>query len=150
MVAQQQLGRRWWRLLPVILFITALGAGMMLNTLRATLQILRKRQSVFERTPKFGIVRKRQDWTRRRYQLRLDSIVFFELAFALLNLGTVGLAIYVNNLVIAAYAATFCIGLLFTSGFTIAQALAVHRRHARSAASPVVTSVGWDMSLVDK
>jgi cellulose synthase/poly-beta-1,6-N-acetylglucosamine synthase-like glycosyltransferase len=150
MVAQQQLGRRWWRLLPVILFITALGAGMMLNTLRAALQILRKRQSVFERTPKFGIVRKRQDWTRRRYQLRLDSIVFFELAFALLNLGTVGLAIYVNNWVIAAYAAMFCIGLLFTSGFTIAQALAVHRRRARSAAPPLTAGVGWDMSLVDK
>jgi hypothetical protein len=117
---------------------------------RAALQIFRKRQSVFERTPKFGIVRKRQDWTRRRYQLRLDSIVFYELAFALLNLGTVGLAIYVNNLVIAAYAAMFCIGLLFTSGFTIAQALAVHRRHARSAAPPLTAGVGWDMSLVDK
>ena len=139
-IAQQQLGRRWWRLLPAILFITALGAGMMLNTIRAALQIFWKRRSVFERTPKFGIVRKKQDWTRRRYQLQLDSIVFFELAFALLNAGTVALAIYVNNWVIAVYALLFCLGLLFTSGFTIAQAITLHRRRSRQGASPVTAS----------
>jgi cellulose synthase/poly-beta-1,6-N-acetylglucosamine synthase-like glycosyltransferase len=141
-VAQQQLGRRWWRQLPLILFITALGAGMMLNTLRAALQIFWGRHSVFERTPKFGIVHKSQDWTRRRYQLSLDPIVFFELAFALLNLGTVGLAIYVNNWVIAGYAALFCLGLLFTSGFTIAQAIAVYRGRARQNAPQATPSLG--------
>lgn len=136
-IAQQQLGRRWWLLLPVILFITALGAGMMLNTVRAALQILRGGHSVFERTPKFGIVRKKQDWTRRRYQLRLDPIVFFELAFALLNLGTMAFAIHIGNWVIAVYATLFCAGLLFTSGFTIRQAIAVYRRRSGPTAPPV-------------
>jgi cellulose synthase/poly-beta-1,6-N-acetylglucosamine synthase-like glycosyltransferase len=141
-VAQQQLGRRWWRLLPLILFITALGAGMMLNTLRAALQIFWKPQSLFERTPKFGIVSKKEDWTRRRYQLGLDPIVYFELAFALLNLGTVGLAIYVNNWVIAVYATLFCVGLFFTSGFTIAQAVVVYRRQSRGRVPSVTPSAG--------
>jgi hypothetical protein len=54
----------------------------------------------------------------------------------------VGLAIYVNNWVIAAYAAMFCIGLLFTSGFTIAQALAVRRRRSRQAISAATASAG--------
>jgi cellulose synthase/poly-beta-1,6-N-acetylglucosamine synthase-like glycosyltransferase len=35
--SQQQLGRRWWRLVPAILLMGALGAGMMLTTARALL-----------------------------------------------------------------------------------------------------------------
>jgi cellulose synthase/poly-beta-1,6-N-acetylglucosamine synthase-like glycosyltransferase len=31
-VAQQQIGRNWLRMLPVILFMSAVGAGLMLNT----------------------------------------------------------------------------------------------------------------------
>jgi len=39
MVAQRQLGRRGWQVLPGALFLTALGAGMLLNTVRGALQI---------------------------------------------------------------------------------------------------------------
>jgi hypothetical protein len=136
-VAQQQLGRRWWLLLPVILFMTALGAGMMLNTTRAALRILWKPHQVFERTPKFGIVHKNQDWTHRRYQLRLDRIVYFEFILALWNLGTIILAVSAGNWLIGFYATLFCIGLLFTSGFTIAQAITVYRQHSPQTASRV-------------
>jgi cellulose synthase/poly-beta-1,6-N-acetylglucosamine synthase-like glycosyltransferase len=127
-VAQQQLGRRWWRQLPLILFITALGAGMMLNTVRAALQIFGSQRAIFERTPKFGILNKAQDWTGRRYQLNLDSLIFLELAFALLNMGTIVLALQAGNWIIAVYAALFCAGLLFTSGFTLIQAVALQKR----------------------
>ena len=127
-VAQQQLGRRWWRQLPPILFITALGAGMMLNTARAALQIFGSQRPIFERTPKFGVLSKAQDWTGRRYQLHLDSLIFLELAFALLNMGTMALAWQAGNWFIAVYAALFCAGLLFTSGFTLIQAVALQRR----------------------
>ncbi|MEW5961397.1 MAG: cellulose synthase family protein, partial [Chloroflexota bacterium] len=126
--AQQQLGRRWWRQLPVILFITALGAGMMLNTVRAALHLFGNRRPTFERTPKFGILNKAQDWTRRRYQLYFDPLIWFELALALLNLGTVVLALQAGNWIIAVYAALFCAGLLFTSGFTLVQAVILRRR----------------------
>ncbi|MCG3211497.1 MAG: hypothetical protein FOGNACKC_05143 [Anaerolineae bacterium] len=131
--AQQQLGRRWWRQLPVILFITALGAGMMLNTVRAALQIFGNRRGAFERTPKFGVLNKTHDWTRRRYQLQLDSLIVFELAFALLNLGTLVLALKIGNWIIAVYAALFLAGLLFTSGFTVSQAVVLNQRRMRPA-----------------
>lgn len=124
-LAQQQLGRRWWLLMPVMLFITALGAGMMLNTTRAALQIVYRRNAAFERTPKFGLAHKRESWLSRRYQLQLDFIVVWEFAFALLNLGTVLLALRLGNWIIAFYALLFCCGLLFTSGMTVAQAMAV-------------------------
>lgn len=131
-VAQAQLGNRWWRAFPVILFITSLGAGMMLNTVRAAWQILRGGSAKFERTPKFGILKKGQNWKRRLYQLSLDPLVYIELIFAGLNLVTVALAFYLGNWIIGVYAAIFAVGLVFTSGLTIAQSLSVAWGRARS------------------
>jgi cellulose synthase/poly-beta-1,6-N-acetylglucosamine synthase-like glycosyltransferase len=137
-VAQQQLGRRWWLALPVLFFVTTVfGVGMMLNTVRAALQAGWGQQGIFERTPKFGLAHKQQPWIHRRYQLRLDAIVFYELAFALFNFGTVAFALWLGNWVIALYAALFGAGLLFTSGLTLAQTLAVQRLRARSSAPPL-------------
>lgn len=135
-VAQQQLGRRWWLLLPVIIFITALGAGMMLNTVRAAFQILFKHGAVFERTPKFGISRPHQDWVRRRYQLSVDPIIYAEIALGILNAGTVVAGFATGNWVIALYAALFSVGLFFTSGVTIFQAIEVRRSRGQRLTGP--------------
>ncbi|HKZ53927.1 MAG TPA: glycosyltransferase [Anaerolineales bacterium] len=132
-VAQKHLGRAWWRMAPAILFITVLGAGMMLNTVRAASHIFFGRRGVFERTPKFGLLQQKQGWQERRYQMRLDPIVYSELFFAAWSLGTITLALHAGNWVIAAYASLFAVGLLFTSGVTILQALAVRRSRGRSA-----------------
>ncbi len=125
LVAQHQLGRSWWRELPAVLFISLLGVGMMVNTARAALQAVSHHNGVFERTPKFGISRKEQTWQNRRYQLRVDSIVLFELGFVLLNAWTAWTAVTLSNYAIAAYSIVFCLGLLFTSGLTITQGIAV-------------------------
>ena len=140
-VSQRELGRRWWQGLPLILMNMAFGAGMMLNTMRAALDILRGRRSVFERTPKFGLAHRQQGWVHRRYQLQLDPMVFYELAFALFNFGTVVFAVWVSNWVIAGYALLFGAGLLFTSGLTLAQTFAVQRQRARSATPPLPAQI---------
>jgi cellulose synthase/poly-beta-1,6-N-acetylglucosamine synthase-like glycosyltransferase len=131
--AQQQLGRKWWQMLPAIPLTIALGAGMMLNTVRAALQILIGQHSTFERTPKSGIQDKAQDWIGQRYQLRVDMLVIFEIALALLNISTLVFAFRERNWVVGGYAAVYCLGLLVTPIWTIAQAVAVQRRsNARS------------------
>lgn len=124
-LGQQQLARNWKLALPSILFITILGAGMMINTLRAALQIFYSPSRTFERTPKFGIETKTDDWRQRRYQLKLDPIIYAELAFALFNLSTAVLAVSFGNYLIAGYALVFCAGLCFAVTSTIAQAFQV-------------------------
>ena len=126
-VSQHRIGRPWWRLLPSILFMSVLGAGMMANTLRAAVHMLLNRSGVFERTPKFGISTRNENWRQRKYQIGLDPLVFLELGLALVNLITVLLAISLGNYVIAAYAALFFSGLCFTSGSTILQTLSIYR-----------------------
>jgi len=130
-VAQMQSGSKWWKKPPMILFITALGAGMMINTMRAVLHILLGKKGTFERTPKFGISHQAQDWKGKVYQLKLDPLVFLEILMAFINGLTVFMALRLGNYMIGFYAALFSIGLLFTSGLTIAQniSLAARRRH---------------------
>ena len=81
-VGQRQLGRRWLAEIPTILALSGLGAGMMVNTARAAWQALGGRPGVFERTPKFGVRHRREDWRRLRYQLGIDRIVVVEAALA--------------------------------------------------------------------
>jgi len=128
LVAQQQLNRIQWRELAPILFITMLGTGMMINTTRAALEIVFRPRAAFERTPKFGIARKNQNWRALHYQLRLDSIVYVEIVFALFNGWSGLLALQANNFAVAFYAFLFAAGMFFTSGATIAQTFAVQRQ----------------------
>ena len=133
-VGQQQLGRPWWRLLPKILAISVVGSGLMMNTVRAAWQIVRKRENIFERTAKFGIKRREQDWTKQRYQLRFDPIVYPEILLGLYSLAAVWLAVSLESWGIALYALLFGSGLLFVALVTIGQTTAVYRsRKARAA-----------------
>jgi hypothetical protein len=112
---------------------------MILNTVRGAAQILLRHRDTFERTPKFGISKKNDAWTRRRYQLHVDAIVPFEIAFALYNLGTAVFATSQGNWGIAIYASIFFLGLMFTSGLTVVQALEVfiQNRKLREPTGPV-------------
>jgi cellulose synthase/poly-beta-1,6-N-acetylglucosamine synthase-like glycosyltransferase len=134
-VAQGSLGRRWWLGLPVLLFISTFGMGMMLNTLRAALEIATGKPLEFRRTPKFGVKDKTRAWEKQKYQLELDSIVYWELFFALLNVGTIVIAIRYNHLLIAVYAGLFAFGLAFTSLYTILQTIQIQRVQMRVAAT---------------
>ncbi len=52
--AQRQMGRNWLKMLPQILFMTVMGCGMMVNTLRAGLQVVLHSAAQFERTPAYN------------------------------------------------------------------------------------------------
>jgi cellulose synthase/poly-beta-1,6-N-acetylglucosamine synthase-like glycosyltransferase len=132
LIGQQQLGRKWLRDLPAILFLTVLGTGMTINTMRAAIQIFSGHKMSFERTPKFGIEKKQQNWTHRRYQPRFDTIVFAELAFALWNVQTIWLSIMARDYLIGFYAGLFVLGLTFTAGISIAQAVVIHHRQLKT------------------
>lgn len=128
--AQARLKHSWWRKFPLILFMTALGAGMMVNTMLALLHIMSGRAAHFERTPKFGLSTTAQDWKAKVYQLKLDPLVVVEIMMAILNAFTVFTAVRLGNYLIGIYAALFSIGLFFTSGLSIIQNLSlVAARH---------------------
>ena len=133
LVAQQQLGRQWWRFLPKILAISVVGSGMMINSVRAAWQIIQKHENVFERTAKFGIERQEQNWTQKRYQMRFDPIVYPEVGLGLYSLTTAWMAMQMQSWGIAIYALLFGTGLVFVAGVTVVQAAAVYRDRKKRA-----------------
>ncbi|MGH2582057.1 MAG: cellulose synthase family protein [Anaerolineales bacterium] len=124
---QHQLGRRWIHWLPLLLVVSAFGAGMMLNTFRAAMEIINRKPSEFRRTPKFGVESRGTAWTSKRYHLKLDTIVYWELVFAALNIVTMVLGLQAGYWLISFYAALFAFGFAFTSIYTIVQTIKIHR-----------------------
>ncbi len=136
LVGQRRAGQRAWRRLPRILAVTVLGAGMMVNTLRAAIQIFTHPDPEFERTAKFGLEEPEalgRSWTQKRYQLRLDGIVYVELLVAGLCGFGAWTAIRHHNWGIAFYASVFAIGLTAIATATIGQMISVYRSRERRA-----------------
>lgn len=122
-VAQQILRRRWLHAFPLIVLMSMFASGMVLNTMRAALQIAQKRLVPFERTPKFGITRRAQSWLGSRYQVRVDALILFEILLGAFNLFTGWFALQLGYYLVMIYALFFASGLFFCSGLTIAQAV---------------------------
>ncbi len=135
---QYQLDPKWWRRLPRILAVTIIGAGFMLNTLRAAIQIFTTPNPEFERTAKFGLLESEpvgRSWTHKRYQLSLDRIVYAELALGMYCFFGAWMAITRQNWGVAVYATTFGLGLTAVAVITIGQTISVFRsRESRAGA----------------
>ncbi len=122
-VAQQLLRRRWFFSLPLIFLMSIFSSGLILNTMRAAMQILQKRTIPFERTPKYGITRRAQPWFSSRYQVKVDILIFYEILLALFNIWVSWFAWSTNHFLIMIYAFLFALGLFFASGLTLLQTL---------------------------
>jgi hypothetical protein len=121
---------------PRVLLLSAMGAGMMLNTARAAIDILRRKDGVFERTPKYGLEHKGEEWEARRYQLDLDRIVLVEILFSLLTGVTAFWAAADGNPFIAFYAGLFSTGLFLVAGLSILQAIRIAEQRVAARRSP--------------
>lgn len=129
-------GQGWVRALPVVFAGTLFGAGLMVNTARAFLQIRTKPNPEFERTAKFGLANADSGpWTKKRYQVRADRIVWSEFALATYGYGTAVFAMLHQKWGIAAYATAFSTGLVMVAGATVAHALQLRRSKPERTAS---------------
>lgn len=135
---QRQIGRSIPRELPKIVAVSILGSGLMLNTVRAAVQIFTDPDPEFERTAKFGVGAERnarRDTRRsRRYVLGLDRIIYGELLLGLYCAGAAFLAAGQRNWGIFGYATIFSAGLLSLAAITVVQAISISR--GRSGGDP--------------
>ncbi len=138
-LAQKELGKDWWQRIPAILFIMALGAGMMVFTVRAGVQLFLGSGKTFERTPKFGVAANGENWVDKRYQIRLDPMIGVEVLIAVWNVGTCWYALQMGNWGIALYAAIFFVGAMFVAGLSIAQMLQVRSHQKKAVQAQMLT-----------
>lgn len=118
-LGQHLLGRRWLRRVPLIFMMTIAASGLMLNTFAAALQVLRRQVVPFERTPKYGILRRGQDWRKNHYRARTDPIAWLEAALGGFGLWTSFFALQTGHWLIMTYSLLLAAGLLLSSGFSL-------------------------------
>lgn len=136
-ISQRPSGRGWWRRLPLLPLFILLSTSMMLNTVRAWAQVLRRRPGIFERTPKFGLTRETRGWALRHHRADFDPIVIFEFVLALLSLWSFVAGLRAGNHFVAILSAFFCQVLLFASVWTMAHTIVRSAWRLRSEVQPL-------------
>lgn len=140
---QQQLGRPLLRIMPKILAVSVMGSGLMMNTAQAAWQILRKRENVFQRTAKFGIRQENQRWENQQYQLRLNPIVYPEIALGVYGLFSSWLAWQTGSWGILIFAFMFGLGLILVASVTISQGVRIYLSRRKGYSRTLMKSEGF-------
>ena len=82
--AQRELyPRQWRREVWFFPFVLSLSIGLSINNARGVLEAIFNRRSDFCRTPKYGVVRRHQPWSKNRYAAIQSVVPIVELLFAI-------------------------------------------------------------------
>jgi cellulose synthase/poly-beta-1,6-N-acetylglucosamine synthase-like glycosyltransferase len=82
LVSQRVRGRPWKRVLAVIPMVVAGNMGIAINNTRALIEALARRQSPFNRTPKYALITRRDKWKGKNYHVPVTAWPFLELLLA--------------------------------------------------------------------
>jgi cellulose synthase/poly-beta-1,6-N-acetylglucosamine synthase-like glycosyltransferase len=124
-VAQRRLGRPWWQG-SVALVCQLVGAGLSVTIARALVRAFR-RGGEFQRTPKYRIEARGQEWRRGVYGFGGDRFALVELAFGITAGSLAAGEAVVGQLLMAAYSALVMVGLLYMAGTGLAQSIDLGR-----------------------
>jgi cellulose synthase/poly-beta-1,6-N-acetylglucosamine synthase-like glycosyltransferase len=82
------------KLLPALLIY---NAGMSVNNTVAVFDAVLGKKNVFHRTPKYGIVTKKDDWKDKAYNLPFTQTTLLEIFFGVYGIIAIFIAIFSNN-----------------------------------------------------
>jgi cellulose synthase/poly-beta-1,6-N-acetylglucosamine synthase-like glycosyltransferase len=106
----------WWKEIPYLPLLLALGIGMSINNAKAVLEAIFNHQSGFVRTPKYGIGHtKKADWKKSSYKAMKTLTPFVELLFGFFFLFVVVEAAMTGRWSSAILLLPFPAGFLYTS-----------------------------------
>jgi cellulose synthase/poly-beta-1,6-N-acetylglucosamine synthase-like glycosyltransferase len=111
------------RALKRLPLLMATGIGLSINQAKAVIEGLWSRESEFVRTPKHGIKKKGEKWTKMKYQGILSLVSIFEIAFIFYFIFTIVIALSGNHYLSVPFL------LLFLGGYTYIGILSLY--HAK-------------------
>lgn len=123
----------WWKEIPYLPLLLALGIGMSINNAKAVIEALLNHQTAFVRTPKYGIgegARKKADWKKSSYKAMKTLTPFVELLFGCFFLYVVVEAALEGRIGSAIMLLPFPVGFFYTSFASLARLLPQPQRPA--------------------
>ena len=124
--------KTWWRAIPYLPFVMAVGIGMSVRNAVAVVEALVGKQSEFVRTPKYRIEgQQRGAWLNRKYRKRAGWIPYAEVLLGIYFAATVLYAIQNENYVTIPFLILFVWGYLYTGLMSLGQGLLERLRLGR-------------------
>ncbi len=136
MIIQSMYHQSWKSKAKILPALLVYNAGMSVNNTVAVFDALFGKKNEFLRTPKYGIITKRDDWRDKAYNLPFTQTTLLELFFGVYGILGISVSIFSNNPIFAPI-----IGLQALGFFYIAYMSLSHTRFKRNKSSrPRVTS----------
>ena len=127
----------WWRAIPYIPLLLALGVGMSINNGKAVIEALLNRQSDFVRTPKYGVATKSQAAGKRfRYTSAKSLCLYIEVALACYFGWLTWTALARHQWGSVPFLMMFLIGFAYVAGGSIVRRLNLHAVSSSDSAPP--------------
>jgi cellulose synthase/poly-beta-1,6-N-acetylglucosamine synthase-like glycosyltransferase len=121
MVCQRELHTDWTTRLKYLPFLMSMGIGLTINNTRAVLEALFNQQSEFERTPKYCIEGRSDEWVGKKYRQSDVIQPMIELTLGLYFTATVCYALANGIYGTVPFLVLFQIGFLYVSLLSIVQ-----------------------------
>jgi cellulose synthase/poly-beta-1,6-N-acetylglucosamine synthase-like glycosyltransferase len=113
--------KSWWRTLPYLPFLMALGIGLTVTNTRAVMEALLGIKSSFKRTPKYRVEKRGEKSQAMKYRKRLGIVPWIELAIGCYFATTVWYAISNENYFTIPFLLLFVIGYWYTGLLSLLQ-----------------------------
>ncbi len=124
--------KQWKGKAKQFFFLNFFAAGMTVNNSVAVFDAMFGGKNEFLRTPKFGIVKKGEDWRGKAYVLPFTRTTLLEIFFAVYGVISIFIAIFSGNGAYAPLIAMPTIGFIYVAYLTIA-----HSQFGKKKAHPV-------------
>ncbi len=111
-----------WEAIRRLPLMMALGIGLSLNNARAVVEGLFGGPSEFVRTPKHGVTRTEESWTKKKYKAGKNFYALLEFLFGLYFVGTIALAVWIGAWASIPFLLLFMAGFLYVGGLSLYQA----------------------------
>ncbi len=117
--SQRELYKGWKSRLKYLPVLTFLGTGISINNTKAVIEGLFNRKGAFQRTPKFGIEQKTDDWEGKKYRLSFPVITVIEAGFGIYAIAALYYSFMAGSYFLMPFLALYVIGYFYVSGLTI-------------------------------
>jgi cellulose synthase/poly-beta-1,6-N-acetylglucosamine synthase-like glycosyltransferase len=111
-----------WEAIKRLPLMMALGIGLSLNNARAVLEGLLGRESEFVRTPKHGVTKATESWTKKKYRASKELFSWIELGIGLYFVATIVAAGVIGAWTSIPFLVLFMVGFLYVGSLSLHQA----------------------------
>lgn len=130
MIIQSMYHKSWKSKAKILPALLVYNAGMSVNNTVAVFDAVFGKKNEFLRTPKYGVLKKKDDWKDNAYNLPFSQVTLLELFFGIYGILGIFIAIFSNNPVFVPIIALQAIGFFYIAYLSLS-----HTRFKRNKSS---------------